>query len=75
MSKWFGALFVRSIPRAERMETLKIVFADGFADFDALQSAATSRRKVAGWWVKMFVRHPWMRPMAEWFFNWFYFLK
>ena len=73
LNKWFSSRFVKGIPRAERLETLKTIFADGFGDFDALQSAATARRKVAGWWVKAFVRHPWLRLGAELFFNWFYF--
>ena len=73
LNKWFGGHFVKNIPRAERLETLDRIFADGFGDFDALQSAATAQRKVAGWWVKAFVRHPWLRPGAELFFDWLYF--
>ncbi|MBQ9336018.1 MAG: glycosyltransferase [Lentisphaeria bacterium] len=73
MSKWFSRLFVKSIPREERLATLKVVFAEGFADFNALLRAATWKRRIAGWWVKMFVRHRFMRPAAEMFFGRLYF--
>ena len=73
LSKWFSRLFVKNIPRAERLETLRIVFSEGFGDFDALQKYATRRRKLAGWWVKAFVRHRSMRLFSELFFTWFYF--
>ena len=73
LSKWFSRLFVKNIPRAQRLETLNVIFADGFGDFDALLNAASLRRRVAGWWVKAFVRHRAMRLGAELFFLWLYF--
>ena len=73
LSKWFSERFVRDIPRAERLKTLNTIFAEGFADFDALQRAATRPRRIAGWWVKAFVRHPWLRPAAECFIARIYF--
>ena len=72
-SKWFSKLFVRDIPRAERLKTLDTVFAEGFADFDLLLRAASKPRRIAGWWVKMFVRHAFLRLGAELFFTGFYF--
>ena len=71
--KWFSKLFVTHIPQSQRVETLDMIFADGFSDFNALQGAATWRRRIAGWWVKMFLRHRRMRLPAERFFMWIYF--
>ena len=73
LSKWFSGLFVRQIPRRERLETLKIIFSEGFGDFDLLLKAAKRSRKIAGWWVKFFFRHPGAGGLAEMFFLWFYF--
>ena len=66
---WFSPHNLRTIPRARRLETLKIVFADGFDDFDALLKYADPRRRLVGWWVRAFVRHPLLRLPAEWFFR------
>ena len=71
--KWFSREFVRGIPRKERLETLKIIFGDGFADFDRLIHFASSRRKVAAWWVKFFFRHPGFGWLSELFFTCLYF--
>ena len=71
--KWFSADFVRAIPRRERLETLNIIFGDGFGDFDALMKAGTGYRKMAGRWVKFFVRHPGMGWLSELFFTLGYF--
>lgn len=73
LGKWFSSFFVRNIPRARRLETLKTVFAEGFDDFDPLLRAGSRPRRIAGWWVKQFVRHPAMRPAAELFFTRLYF--
>ena len=73
MSKWFSSLFVRKIPRAERLQTLQLLFENGFADFDALQRDSSRQRRIAGWWVKAFVSHPSLRWLAELFFTGMYF--
>ena len=70
--KWFSRDFVDKVPRQERLKSLSAVFADGFSDFDALLESATRSRRVAGWWVKSFVRHPAARWRAERFFVWLY---
>ena len=75
--KWFGWIFhfwfspgnVRAIPRARRVETLKALFAEGFGDFNALMRKMPRARRIAGWWVRAFVRHPMMRMAAELFFK------
>ena len=66
---WFDPGNVRSIPRARRVETLNALFADGFGDFAALMRTMPRARRVAGWWVRSFVRHPAMRGASELFFK------
>ena len=71
--KWFSRDFVLDIPRRERLETLNIIFSDGFEDFKALLRAASRNRRIAGWWVMFFVRHPRLGVLAEQFFTLGYF--
>ena len=71
--KWFSKDFVNKVPRQERLKSLSAMFADGFSDFDALMKAATLPKRVAGWWVKSFVRRPSTRWLSERFFVWIYF--
>ncbi len=71
--KWFGGNSVAKIPRRERLTTLKLLFGDGFGDFNALLARSSAKRKLAGWWVKAFVRCAPLRPLAEAFFTRLYF--
>ena len=71
--KWFSADFVKSVPRAERRKTLRIVFADGTADFDALLRGGSRQRRLAGWLAKAFVFRPPLAGLAEFFFSRLYF--
>ena len=66
---WFEPHNMRSIPRERRLETLNMIFADGFADFDLLLKNAGCFKRFAGWWVHVFVRHPAWRWLAELFFR------
>ena len=66
---WFDPENVRSIPRARRVETLKALFKDGFEDFSTLMQSMPLARRVAGWWVRAFVRHSALRGAAELFFK------
>ena len=70
--KWFGRVFVREIPREERLATLGIVFSDGFADFDALLRSASPARRLAAAWVKAFIRRPALRGAVEALFRFVY---
>lgn len=72
-TKWFGRGFVREIPRAERLKTLEIVFADGFGGFDLLLKSASPSRRLAARFVKSFLQYPSRRGLAEKFFAWIYF--
>ena len=70
--KWFSREFVNEIPRAERVESLKNLFAEGYHDFNLLLSSSSCSRKIAGWWIRAFVMYPPLRPLAELFFVRFY---
>ena len=65
---WFEPRNVRSIPRERRLETLNILFSDGFDDFNLLLKYAGRSKRLLGWWVRVFVRHPALRGLAEQFF-------
>ena len=66
---WFAPLSVASVPRRRRLETLRMVFSDGFGDFHALLAAAPLCRRVAGWCIVAFVRVPVLRGAVEQFLS------
>ena len=71
---WFEPHNIDTIPRVRRLETLGILFKEGFGNFDILMAATSKSKRVAGWWVRAFVRYPVMRVMAEWFFRLYFLL-
>jgi glycosyltransferase involved in cell wall biosynthesis len=71
--KWFSRDFVKEIPRQERLDSLRQIFSAGFEDSNALLRYASFARRVAGWWIRAFVRFPVLRPAAEFFFTRLYF--
>lgn len=70
---WFAPRVIRNTPRPRRLETLRAAFPDGFADFDALDRASTGSRRLAGRFMKLFVRHPRLAWLADLFFRFAYF--
>ena len=66
---WFAPRNVRTIPRTLRVETLEALFAEGFGDLNLPLRRASLPKRVAGTWVRAFVRHPFARPAAELFFR------
>lgn len=73
---WFAPRQIKKVSRADRLSTLSIVFSDGFDDFKLLLNGASFPRRLAGWWMRAFVRHPSMRFAAESFFRlYFHFAK
>jgi len=66
---WFGASALRLVSRKRRRESLKILFSDGFADFDRLLRTASFRHRVAAIWIRLSVRHPALSSISEWFFS------
>ena len=70
---WFSPRAIRNAPRPLRRETLRSVFPDGFGDFDCLDRASTASRRLAGRFMKLFVRHPRLGWVADAFFRFAYF--
>lgn len=70
---WFSSESMKSIPEARRIETLEILFADGFGDLDVLLRHSSLPRRIAGWWARAFMRHPSCRGLAALFFRAIYF--
>ena len=70
---WFAPQNIRNIPRKLRLETLYIIFEDGFTNFDKLNRSASFQRHVAGVFLKLFVCHPTLACVAEHFFSNLYF--
>lgn len=66
---WFDPQNMNSIPRERRLETLNILFSDGFDNFNLLLKSAGVGKRIAGWWARTFVRCPEMRGLAELFFH------
>jgi len=66
---WFDPNNQRTIPRERRLETLNIIFSDGTDDFKALMKFAGTGKRIAGWWVCFFIRHPSLRWLSEVFFR------
>lgn len=73
--RWFHPTAVKLISRERRLETLNMLFADGFGDFNALLKSASSRRRLAGWWARAFMTKPAMRWAAEKFFAMYFLLS
>lgn len=66
---WFEPKNMRSIPRERRLETLNIVFSDGFDDFNLMLKYAGRSKRIMGWWARVFIRYPALRWLAELFFR------
>ena len=65
---WFGPERAAAVPRDVRRKSLAALFADGFGPFDALLRHASRPRRIAGFFVRLFVRHPRLAPVADFFF-------
>ena len=71
---WFAPFNLRTIPRAQRLETLGMMFPDGFGDLNELSRYAPRSKRIAVMWMRIFVRRPLLRPAAEWFFRCYFHL-
>ena len=70
---WFAPRVIANTPRQRRIETLRALFADGFGGFDELTRHSTLPRRVAAPFVKLFVRHPSLAWLADFFFRCVYY--
>ena len=73
ITRWFSPNMLKYLSREKRLETLTIVFPDGFGDFNKLVKSAPLAQRLAAPWIKAFFCHPSMRSMAEMFFKAVYF--
>ena len=73
LTRWFNAKITKELQRPERIQTLKIVFADGFGDFNALLKFAPVVQRIAAAMVKTFFIRPSLRHPVELFFKFIYF--
>lgn len=65
---WFAPRVIKNTQQDTRRTTLRATFPDGFADFDALSRCGMCTRRIAGFFMKIFVRHPSMGWLADFFF-------
>lgn len=72
---WFYPENIMSIPRERRVETLKILFSDGFDDFNLLLNASSFTKRFAGFWVRLFVSFSSFRWISELFFRGYFALS
>ena len=72
-ARWFDKSPVRDIPRERRVETLEMVFPEGFDDFHTLLESASWGSRIAGGWVEMYMRDPASREKIEKRFSLWYF--
>jgi len=66
--RWFATRVIRGTERKYRAETLNMIFADGFGDFDALVRAASRPRRIAAKFIKLFASRPSLAWLADAFF-------
>ena len=71
--RWFSVWTRKQVSRDKRIETLEIIFADGFDSYRNILRSGTLFQRIAGFWVRVFVAHPSMRWLSDLFFQ-LYFL-
>ena len=72
ISLWFLPSNLDRIERSRRVETLQQMFPDGFDSFDSLMKYADPTKRIMGWFLRLFVRHPACRWTSEQFFRLYY---
>ena len=70
--RWFYYRNLDQVPRRQRLETLQFIFSDGTGSFEALLKYANLSKRIAGWWLLVFLRHPAFGWMAELYFRVYY---
>jgi len=69
---WFYPYHMKNISRQQRVETLQLLFDDGFGDFKILLKYANFPKRVAGLGLRIFLCHPHLRRLVEIFFECYY---
>ena len=70
---WFAPNVIKHTSREQRLETLRMLFKDGFNDFDLLRAHASKAMRTATFFIKLFVKHPSLAPLVDFFFAKVYF--
>ena len=71
---WFSPLRIKHIPRTRRVETLGILFKNGYADFGPLLGAVSTPLRLAGKAMYLYAGHPLLRIPIEMFFRLYFLL-
>ena len=66
---WFDPQNVKAIPRKLRVETLEVLFSDGFDNLRGLLRYSSRSKRIACQWVCAFVHHPFARTAVELLFG------
>ena len=72
---WFSPMRIRHIPRARRLETLAILFKNGYGDFCPLLGGVSTSLRLAGKAMYLFTEHPLLRLPIEMFFRLYFLLS
>lgn len=67
--RWFSAKSQKLIPREKRAEWLKFIFEDGFDSYNRMMKYGSLPQRIAAFHVRLFVKHPSLRWVAELFFR------
>ncbi len=70
--KWFSSWTRKNVSRDKHLETLEIIFADGFDFHRSILRSGSLSQRIAGFWVRVFVVHPSMRWLSDLFFRLFF---
>ena len=71
---WFNGRTISTVPRRHRIETLQLLFSEGFDDFKNLMKHANFAERVAGQTMLLFVKHQSLRWLAEGCFRLYFLL-
>ena len=72
---WFSPMRIKRIPRARRVETLAILFKNGYGDFGPLLGGVSTSLRLAGKAMYLFAGHPLLRIPVEMFFRLYFLLS
>ena len=72
---WFSPMRIKRIPRARRVETLEMLFKNGYSDFGPLLGCVSRSLRIAGKSMYLFTRHPLLRIPVEMFFRLYFLLS
>ncbi|MBR0197796.1 MAG: glycosyltransferase [Kiritimatiellae bacterium] len=69
---WFAPRVMKTASREHRYDTLRILFANGFSNFELLCRSTTLARRIARSFIKFGVRHPRLELVTDLFFSLLY---